>query len=61
MAKGRISEDKLRYTIDVNSSKAQQEVHKLERELSVLNAESRSYVRECRYILRLFITIYFSM
>ena len=44
MAKGRISEDQLRYTIDVNSSKAQQEVHKLERELSVLNAESRSYV-----------------
>lgn len=44
MAKGRISEDQLRYTIDVNSSKAQQEVHKLEKKLSELNAESRSYV-----------------
>ena len=43
MAKG-ITEDQIKYTIELSSSKAQQEVHKLERELSVLNAESRSYV-----------------
>lgn len=46
MANKRISEDELSWTLDVKSSEAQKEVHKLEVQLSQLNDESRRYRNE---------------
>ena len=46
MAQNRITADELRYTIDINSAKAQQQVHKLEVQLSSLTQEQKRYRTE---------------
>ena len=46
MANKHLSEDKIQYTIDIKTAKAQQEIHKLEKQTAQLRTENKQRLNQ---------------